>query len=34
MQSDLDKKAIEADLNRYKVLEKDKRLMNERIVDL
>ncbi len=34
MQSDVDKKVLETELNKFKLLEKDKRLMNERIVDL
>jgi hypothetical protein len=34
MQSDVDKKILETELNKFKLLEKDKRLMNERIVDL
>lgn len=34
MQSDVDKKILETELNKCKLLEKDKRLLNERIVDL
>ena len=34
MQADVDKKVLEAELVKYKSSEKDKRLMNERVIDL
>jgi len=34
MQADVDKKVLEAELAKYKSSEKDKRLMNERVIDL
>ena len=34
MQADIDKKVLESELLKYKSSEKDKRLMNERVIDL
>jgi hypothetical protein len=34
MQADVDKKILESELSKYKSSEKDKRLMNERVIDL
>ena len=34
MQAEVDRKVLEVELKKYKDMEKEKRMMNERIVDL
>lgn len=34
MQADVDKKLLESELAKLKTIEKDRRLMNERVIDL